>query len=372
VFCGFPTNASGPVPPSQGYNNVTVTSPNSFVVTAPGISPATYGQSGTTITVTNNSHGLSVGQMLHLTFTTGGASNGVYQIATVPSVNYFRVPASDSATRTGIGYYPRLTGGGYVVQNATNVTAVTALEHNLQVNDSLYLNFTQAGSPPDGQYTITAIPDDTHFKVVVPASGNGTQNGLITMPLVPPPVTRSGNVTIQFSTWQMNGTDTGSSSSLLQTPLNAPTVFNYFFPDYRFPGLLSSAGLTTPEFQLTSDTAAVLQMNFLQGGTIGGTSGNTNGLLSFNGGNGAIMIDLNPWMTTNLTSNAGIPALVDSLNTLMCGGQLSASAKTQIFNCVTNTSITSYSTPPTYSQMRDRVRAAVHLIVNSPDFTIQK
>jgi len=38
----------------------------------------------------------------------------------------------------------------------------------------------------------------------------------------------------------------------------------------------------------------------------------------------------------------------------------------------TNISNFSYSTPPTATQMRDRVRAVVHLIVCSPDFTIQK
>jgi hypothetical protein len=31
-----------------------------------------------------------------------------------------------------------------------------------------------------------------------------------------------------------------------------------------------------------------------------------------------------------------------------------------------------YSTPPTASQQRDRVRATIHLMVTSPDFTIQK
>jgi len=39
---------------------------------------------------------------------------------------------------------------------------------------------------------------------------------------------------------------------------------------------------------------------------------------------------------------------------------------------VTNTANFTYSTPPTYTQMRDRVRAAVHLIVSSPDYIIQK
>jgi hypothetical protein len=338
----------------------------------PGLNAATYGQSGSTITVTNSNHGLVVGNMIYLSFVTGGAVSGSYTVNSVPATSYFTVTAPDSATRVGACVFPKITGGGYVVQNSTNVTVATTLAHGLQLGDNVYLYFTAAGSPPDGQYAITLVPDATHFRVQVPVTGNQTQNGLITYPLVPPTLTRSGNVTVQFSTWQMNATDTGSSSSLLQTPLNSPTVFNFFFPDYKFPGLLSSAGLTTPEFQLTSDTSAVLQMNFLQAGTIGGTSGNTNGLISFNGGNGAIMLDVGPWLTTNYTANiTGVSNMVESLNTLLCAGQLSTRAKTNIISYVASTNF-SYSTPPTGAQMRDRVRAAVHLIVTAPDYTIQK
>jgi len=78
-------------------------------------------------------------------------------------------------------------------------------------------------------------------------------------------------------------------------------------------------------------------------------------------------------MTTNYTSGANLPLLVDNLNTLLLAGQLSAAAKTNIINYVTNTANFSYTTPvPTATQMRDRVRAVVHLMVCSPDFTIQK
>jgi hypothetical protein len=57
---------------------------------------------------------------------------------------------------------------------------------------------------------------------------------------------------------------------------------------------------------------------------------------------------------------------------LLLAGQLSAAAKTNIVNYVTNTVNFPFSTPPTQTQMRDRVRAAVHLITASPNFTIQK
>jgi hypothetical protein len=70
---------------------------------------------------------------------------------------------------------------------------------------------------------------------------------------------------------------------------------------------------------------------------------------------------------TEGTANLG--KLVDSLNSLLVAGQLSPSSKTYISNYA---STLTYSTPPTPTQIRDRVRAVVHLITASPDFTIQK
>jgi hypothetical protein len=215
------------------------------------------------------------------------------------------------------------------------------------------------------------VPDAIHFTIVVSNSANVTQNGQTIFPLRPPPLTRNGTALGQWSTFHMNATDTGSSASLNQSPLNSPTVFNFFYPDYKFPGILASAGLTTPEFQLTSDTSTAQQMNFLEGGILLNPA-NTNGLSSFVGGNGAVALDVGPWMTAAYTSNAGISSLVDGLKSLLCAGQLSANAKSIIVTFVANTANFPYGSPPTDSQMRDRVRAVVHLIVTSPDFTIQK
>jgi len=165
----------------------------------------------------------------------------------------------------------------------------------------------------------------------------------------------------------MSSTD----ANLTQSPLNSPTVFNFFLPDFRFPGALASAGLTTPEFQLTSDTTVAIQMNFMEGGLL--VNGNTNGISSFSGGNGAVSLDLSPWMTPAYTSNAGIPSLVDSLSTLLTGGPLYPGARDAIVGYVTSASPVNFPyTTPTSTEMRNRVRAVVHLIVDSPDFIIQK
>jgi predicted phage tail protein len=59
---------------------------------------ATYEQSGTTITITKTSHGYSVGDFVVIDFTAGSATDGNYEIQTVPSSSTFTVTSTTSAT----------------------------------------------------------------------------------------------------------------------------------------------------------------------------------------------------------------------------------------------------------------------------------
>ena len=59
---------------------------------------ATYEQSGTTITITKTDHGYSVGDFVVIDFTAGSATDGNYQIVSVPSSSTFTVTSSTSAT----------------------------------------------------------------------------------------------------------------------------------------------------------------------------------------------------------------------------------------------------------------------------------
>jgi len=369
IWVNFTDTSGQPAPASQGYS-VTVVNAVTFTVNAAGLAFGTYTQTNGSITLSISGHGLTTNNPVYLVFTSGGASNGVYSVVTVPDGSHFTVGTTDTNTLNGNCLIPKLSGGGYT-QSKTNVTVTTSFQHGLNPGDNVFINFTQAGSPTDGQYQVVGVPDPSHFVIVVTNSTTTTQNGQTIYPLVPPPLTRSGTALGQWSTWHMNATDTGSSASLNQSPLNSPTVFNFFYPDYKFPGLLASAGLTTPEFQLTSDTSTAQQMNFLEGGILN-NAGNTNGLSSFVGGNGAVALDLGPWLTPAYTSNAGIPALIDALNSLLCAGQLSSNAKAAIVTFVASSTNFPYGTPPTDSQMRNRVRGVLHLLVTSPDFTIQK
>ena len=59
---------------------------------------ATYGQSANTITITKTSHGYSVGDFVVIDFAAGGATDGNYEIVTVPSSSTFTVTSATSAT----------------------------------------------------------------------------------------------------------------------------------------------------------------------------------------------------------------------------------------------------------------------------------
>jgi len=363
------TFTSGSPLPSPGQHTVSVTGSNTLTVTAKGLATCAYSQTGTVIAVTNSSHGLSVGDQIHLTFTTGGATAGVYQLQTVPTLSSFTVTAIDSATRNGACVFPRHD-GAFIVENegtsSNRIRMVMATYPALNVSDSVRINFT-SGIATDGVYVVSEVVDEDTFYVETSNQVDETGSSQITYPLVAPPLTRSGNVSMDYSTWLMDYTD----NELQQTPLNSPTVFNYFLPSYKFSGLLASAGLTTPEFQLSGDTTVANQNNFLAGAVINSQGTNTSGLSSFKSGSEAITIDLSPWTSTNYASTNGISVLTDSLATLLMGGQLSSNARTKIVTyCATG--ITYNATNPTSSQIRDRVRGVVHQLIVSPDFTIQR
>ena len=364
----FTDTSGNPAPTPQGYS-VTAPSQTTLTITAPQLLAGTYGQTNGVITAALSGNGLASNNPVYLVFTTGGASSGLYTVSNVIDSGHFTVATTDLTQRAGSCLLPKLSVAGYA-QTGTNIVITANGNHGLVVGNSVYINFT-SGVASNGVYQVVAVPNPVQFTVTTTVSRNQTETSLSVYGLQAPILTRSGTVVIQQSTWNMSYTDTGATASLSQSPLRSPTVFNFFYPGYEFPGPLAFAGMTTPEFQLTTATGVALQMNFIEGGILNNT-GNTNGLSSFTGGNGSIVLDIAPWMSTNYTSNAGISSLVSALNTYLAAGELSAAAQSNIVSYVANTTNFAYSTPPTQTQMRDRLRAVIHLITSSPDYIIQK
>lgn len=61
-----------------------------------------------------------------------------------------------------------------------------------------------------------------------------------------------------------------------QRPLGAPTVFNFYEPDFRAPGNIATLGLFSPELQIVSETTAVTAANDLFLQLCSGRSGSNN------------------------------------------------------------------------------------------------
>ncbi len=77
-------------------------------------------------------------------------------------------------------------------------------------------------------------------------------------------------VTTPYETAELNKFPAGAvrfrfpdtTANLAQTPQSAPSVFNWFLPDYVLPGPLATAGLVAPEFQVLTESNLVAIINF--------------------------------------------------------------------------------------------------------------
>lgn len=53
-----------------------------------------------------------------------------------------------------------------------------------------------------------------------------------------------------------------TNTPLAQTPLGAPTVFNWYLPDYNPGGAIATNGLVAPEMQITTETTTIASINY--------------------------------------------------------------------------------------------------------------
>ncbi len=360
----------------------TVTGANTFTVP---VSCTAAAATGTTTKMTRSKVYLAF-----LTQTTAGGAvipadstaNVGTEVQANPTTTSFTIATADipGTARGGNVLLTKFTTS--YTPSGTNINYNNNVNHNLSVGTKIWVDVPIVGSPvTDAEYAVSAVTDEDHFttsRTPNPTNGgaypnpSGSNNGITIYPLVPPPLGRSGTVVINQSTFNMGSTE----STLTQSPLNAPTVFNYFFPDYKFPGTLANSGLDSPEFQLTTDTNVMNLTNSLTNMIIGtgGGNGNLNGLTSFNNGNGTVVLDIGSYLLPDSrTADASIGLLVDDLANLLVGAPLATSTRTEIVTFVANTTRFPYTSgTPTNLQKRDRVRAIIHLIITSAEYAVQK
>jgi uncharacterized protein (DUF1800 family) len=154
---------------------------------------------------------------------------------------------------------------------------------------------------------------------------------------------------IGFLSYPMNQTG--------QQPLFSRSVFNFFSPTYSPPGAMAAAGLVAPELEITDGTFGLSLPN-----TFVDFIYRDNAALPTppSGPSPYLELDYSPFLP-----NARNPtALVDQLNLILCGGQMSAPTRTQLLSAL-------QALVPSTSD-KERVQIALHLTVISPSAATQK
>ena len=151
--------------------------------------------------------------------------------------------------------------------------------------------------------------------------------------------------------------DLGGSDSLGQSPLCAPSVFNFYHPDYTPSGPLSRAQLFGPEFEISNSATISGFMDFSKYAIVGGFNQSSS--------------DPNTRLTPNYASYiavAHLPAtMIDAMNLTLMSAGMSASFRAQLIDVVTRLTDGNAAT-----QATERFKTALWLILNSPEYSIQK
>jgi uncharacterized protein (DUF1800 family) len=140
-----------------------------------------------------------------------------------------------------------------------------------------------------------------------------------------------------------------ANTALGQEAMHSPTVFNFFTPDYSAPGPIAAAGLKSPEFEITTETTVITIANYLRNG------------IYTNLGPSTDIITLN--LATEQALAANPAQLVDHLNYLLMANNMSAAMRDILVNAITQIPADN----PT-----ERARTAIYLVVNSPEYAVDK
>ena len=169
---------------------------------------------------------------------------------------------------------------------------------------------------------------------------------------VPPPPFVSGNPAVQQPALDVRISNAARGMS--QTPMRAPTVFNFYVPDFQQQGTIAAAGLFSPEFQITNESTV-----WAVGNTMYENSWNAYVT-------GTARVDRPLLELAPLTALSGNPTgMIDLVNSRMMSGSMTTPTRTALTTMLTTAPL-SAATPI------DRARSLVYVASLAPEFTTQR
>ncbi|AVP95845.1 hypothetical protein C7S18_00920 [Ahniella affigens] len=152
-------------------------------------------------------------------------------------------------------------------------------------------------------------------------------------------------------------------TNLLQRPLGAPTVFNFYEPDYQQPGAIATADLYSPEFQIMNETTLVTASNEMWNRIYAGYSTSSGAFTLPTTAAYLSFADLSALAanSSNATSRA---QLLDALNVRLLYGTMSPQLRAVLDNMLRFDLVS--------LDGNRKVLDLVHLIAISPEFAVQR
>lgn len=159
------------------------------------------------------------------------------------------------------------------------------------------------------------------------------------------------------SKWQVRSTS--ASTSLGQSPLFAASVFNFWRPGYVPPATtaLGSRGLAAPEFQIVNEVTNSGYVNTITQVVNSGIGMGNDVRLSFSN---EVLIADKP------------EQLADRLNRLLLSGQMSPTLRKRVLDAINSYTISPADSVQASQARSNRVRAAVLIVMSSPEYLVQK
>lgn len=156
---------------------------------------------------------------------------------------------------------------------------------------------------------------------------------------------------------------TSANTSLGQSALTAPSVFNFFRPGYSPPSTkIGAAGLVAPEFQIVDEVTVAGYLNTMQTTIDQGAGASTGGVR-----------DVRSTYASEVALANDPNALTDRINLLLLNGRMSGSLRSRIFEAVGSVNVPTTGSQTTINTaLTNRAKLAIYMAMASSEYVVQR
>ena len=223
---------------------------------------------------------------------------------------------------------------------------------------SAVFNNNGRGVRGDMSAVVRAVLLDTEARSAATAAG--TNHGKVREPLVRYATwARAFGAASASGEWRIPSTS--ANTSLGQSALTAPSVFNFFRPGYSPPNTrVGSAGLVAPEFQIVDEITVAGYLNTLQTTIDVGAGVSVGGVR-----------DVRSAYAAEVAVAGDVSALTERVNLLLLNGTMSSALRSRILEAVSGVTVPATGAQATITAaLTNRAKLAIFMTMASPEYLV--